>query len=199
MTLDRNICSECGEKNFRDEDYIHFNGVCKECYENSLNRNTTDEKLNFIQKNVPKSIGNIRAYFSEYNSARTLPFVSVFSGIVLGSVIGYLVALIIVGGILDGIFDVNRHYRNIVALIIIFCFIVYLCIFMSKYKEYYIGNEGVAIIRKMWFFQDKTRVRYYANQTHKKYFYNILNLKLKDHEISEIIEQYYKNREIKNL
>jgi hypothetical protein len=36
MILDRNICSDCGEKNFRDKDYMHSNGVCKECYNKAI-------------------------------------------------------------------------------------------------------------------------------------------------------------------
>ena len=43
MILDRNICSKCKEKNFRDEDYMYSNAVCKKCYQGGL-----DEKEEVI-------------------------------------------------------------------------------------------------------------------------------------------------------
>jgi len=32
MILDRNICTQCGGKNFSDNDYMHNEGICKECF-----------------------------------------------------------------------------------------------------------------------------------------------------------------------
>jgi len=52
MTLDRNICSECGEKNFKDEDYMHSDEICKECYNKATSESDAIKYYAYLLRHI---------------------------------------------------------------------------------------------------------------------------------------------------